>query len=839
MPDHVPRSTIAEYRAQAAATGAAPDPPCAGKFEPQPLGGFACNLCGYGSRRMTAPPDGWHCQHPSANPQAIEALPPHVQQILTGVEQWDCVHRGEVTRVAKSEAGCGCSAAATISRCELHGVECTPRKFTTDKGSAVRLCIDCDDRTERGELVSIESQPQPAEVGGVSPQSSVAEMREAILAHRAIPQEWCEWPVTHAAELDLLNEAAADEQPFPEGRFSGRGIVIGAGGATFFACAWVVVTELRRLGCELPVELWHLGPCEFDPEMLAAAESLPGVRVVDASRVAAELPAPPRRLNGWELKPFAMLHSAFEQAIYMDADCVPARDPAFLFESPEFAAHGAVFWPDIPPSRRTEWVPPVAWRNCGMAYRDEVDFESGQLVIDKRRSWHALRVCVFMNEHSDWYYRFVFGDKSTWHLAWRKTSTEYHLAPPVEWRYPCLLQKDFGGAVLFQHACQGKPQLVGGEAMPSLVDPDAPRRGRASLAMKWNGVIYSWSAMSDRERETAEALIGRYDYHRIGFGARPLDLLDRGEIGLGSDRCEKRWSVRLIDGEPQLCIVGEAHKDQEIAMMLLRWGGESWRGDWQHHERGPVDLRPVGSGPLAMPPWWAHRPGTWDSQIFDNICGDNEYGLASRLPPDAVVIDVGAHVGSFAFACLRRGAARVHAYEPAPANFALLSVNLGRMGDRAVAVNRAIWDGPGWLQFTSSADRSNTGGGGCLGVSDVAVEAIGLDEAILAACEGDRRVTLLKLDCEGGEFPALLAAEQLGLVDFILGEYHEHDAPEHLSRGPYSGPMTMRRLAAHLASAGFRVEHEATEANLGHFWATRLRPGDAAPVAVSTIEGEA
>jgi hypothetical protein len=28
-----------------------------------------------------------------------------------------------------------------------------------------------------------------------------------------------------------------------------------------------------------------------------------------------------------------------------------------------------------------------------------------------------------INEHSDWYYKFVFGDKSTFHLAWAKCGT--------------------------------------------------------------------------------------------------------------------------------------------------------------------------------------------------------------------------------------------------------------------------------------------------------------------------------------------------------------------------------------------------------------------------------
>ena len=43
-----------------------------------------------------------------------------------------------------------------------------------------------------------------------------------------------------------------------------RGIVIPAGGQTYFTNAWVCLNMLRRSGCTLPVEFWYLGPSEFE-----------------------------------------------------------------------------------------------------------------------------------------------------------------------------------------------------------------------------------------------------------------------------------------------------------------------------------------------------------------------------------------------------------------------------------------------------------------------------------------------------------------------------------------------------------------------------------------------
>ena len=70
-----------------------------------------------------------------------------------------------------------------------------------------------------------------------------------------------------------------------------------------------------------------------------------------------------------------------------------------------------------------------------------------------------------------------------------------------------------------------------------------------------------------------------------------MELADQGVISLGGARCEKRWTLRLIDGVPTLAIVGEAHKDNEIAMMLLTADERDvWCGQWHAYEKGPVEL---------------------------------------------------------------------------------------------------------------------------------------------------------------------------------------------------------------------------------------------------------
>ena len=46
-------------------------------------------------------------------------------------------------------------------------------------------------------------------------------------------------------------------------------------------------------------------------------------------------------------------------------------------------------------------------------------------MIDKMRCWRALALCMSYNEQSDFYYRHVYGDKETSHLAFRKITKSH------------------------------------------------------------------------------------------------------------------------------------------------------------------------------------------------------------------------------------------------------------------------------------------------------------------------------------------------------------------------------------------------------------------------------
>ena len=155
-------------------------------------------------------------------------------------------------------------------------------------------------------------------------------------------------------------------------------------------------------------------------------------------------------LHGWELKPYAILHSPFSEVLFLDADNVPVVNPEFLFDTPQFQTSGAIFWPDYGHAKQEKAM--AVWRSCGLRRPKEPEFESGQIVLDKKRCWAALCLCLWFNENSDFYYQHLHGDKETFRLAFRKLKQPYSLVPKqIHALAGTMCQHDFHGRRIFQH----------------------------------------------------------------------------------------------------------------------------------------------------------------------------------------------------------------------------------------------------------------------------------------------------------------------------------------------------------------------------------------------------
>ena len=225
------------------------------------------------------------------------------------------------------------------------------------------------------------------------------------------------------------------------------------------------------------------------------------------------------------------------------------------------------------------------------------------------------------------------------------------------------------------------------------------------------------------------------------------------------------------------------------------------------------------------------RRGTSDDAIFRQVVEQNEYAIHQSFPPHSVVIDIGAHIGSFSYLALMRGAAEVIGYEPEPSNYLCADQNLASFRGRARVHCAAVWRSDriaSTLPFLPSSDGANTGGGSVIWQSDAAcVPAIPFDTVLDAATHGGRRrVHTVKVDCEGAEFPILLTSELLHHIDHIVGEYHELTAapPSHAAV-PGCDQFVIGHLAEVLRRCGFDVNWQpraiGTFGELGLFFAHR------------------
>ncbi|PST83902.1 hypothetical protein C7T94_03915 [Pedobacter yulinensis] len=202
---------------------------------------------------------------------------------------------------------------------------------------------------------------------------------------------------------------------FPSRRFSGKGIVIAAGGLSYLTCTYITLKNLRRSGCKLPVEVWHLS-YELSEEMCGLLESLDAkCRVFN--------PLVEKNFNSVALKPLAIIESSFEEVLYLDADNLVLRDPTYLFTTEPYKQFGQIFWPDF---WRTDINNPI-FKVMDCEGADAREHESGQLLVDKRRCWQALNLALTINKYHAIFYHLVYGDKDTFKFAWLALRKEYYL----------------------------------------------------------------------------------------------------------------------------------------------------------------------------------------------------------------------------------------------------------------------------------------------------------------------------------------------------------------------------------------------------------------------------
>ena len=433
--------------------------------------------------------------------------------------------------------------------------------------------------------------------------------------------------------------------PYPQGRFKGQGIVICGGGEHYFPSAWVCINMLRDLGCTLPIELWYLGDQEMNADMIELVTAL-NVQCVDAHQVAKQYPV--RVLHGWALKPYAIMHSQFEEVLYLDADNVPAKEPTFLFSTPEYQEYGAVFWSDIY-TGQSRLLKREAWEICQVPYRDEPEFESGQLLINKPQCWRPLQLTMHLNEHSDFYYAFFYGDKDTFHLAWRRSQQAYALAPPCKPMKFGLFQHDFKKNILFQHRSEAKWRLQDTNPfIPEFLHDAKCRQFLAALKNQWSGKVRSIpDDFTPAERAAFNELVDTQIYRYRCTNSFDHSLLSEGFILFGADftvaseHFSGKWMVSQ-NQDGQIVVTLRTHELIHCTKENHpHWSGRNLENTRMTYELSPVswdELDPEQRKPLEFTLKWLDQKQdsltAREQRVFEDLTRHRVYLYVMHTSPE-------------------------------------------------------------------------------------------------------------------------------------------------------------------------------------------------------------
>jgi len=252
---------------------------------------------------------------------------------------------------------------------------------------------------------------------------------------------------------------------------------------------------------------------------------------------------------------------------------------------------------------------------------------------------------------------------------------------------------------------------------------------------------------------------------------------------------------------------------------------------------------PWGVWARAVPTLTGFRlPSKYAADLFHTVVVADEYGVRHvDLDPGDVVIDVGAHIGSFTALAHQLGSRRIVACEANPRVFSRLQSNVRRMrgvhathaaigrcdvsdggealiSDFAAARDTVLFDGD---YFDFPTRHHHPAGGAAVRCPLLAFDRV---------LERYPRVRLLKLDCEGSEFPILLTSRLLERVELIVGEYHEVPPEHYRSLADYARVAGIDRyeieqIVGTLTEKGFRTAVYPVAASIGLFAAWRTDVG--------------
>ena len=181
---------------------------------------------------------------------------------------------------------------------------------------------------------------------------------------------------------------------------------------------------------------------------------------------------------------------------------------------------------------------------------------------------------------------------------------------------------------------------------------------------------------------------------------------------------------------------------------------------------------------------WLHtgKEARQDCDVVHEVMTGDGY-MTATLPTSGatgeLVVDIGAHIGCFAWMWRRRnGYANIVCVEANPDNLECLKANVG---DFATVLHAACTYEKEFQFVNSIASNGRATGGSYLSPPGQKVNPeYRIDERTIPSITlegivdliGGKSIHILKLDCEGSEFSILANTSLLPRIKYVVGEYH-------------------------------------------------------------------
>lgn len=156
-----------------------------------------------------------------------------------------------------------------------------------------------------------------------------------------------------------------------------------------------------------------------------------------------------------------------------------------------------------------------------------------------------------------------------------------------------------------------------------------------------------------------------------------------------------------------------------------------------------------------------------------------------EIGPDDIVVDIGAHLGTFVAFAAKRTNSQIIAYEPHPENYQKLKALIQKYNwTNVVSFNHAVGATNGTANFFISdhSSRHNFSGKDPVTGKRLHNSIQVKIEPLKDVLANFKKIDLLKIDCEGSEFDILLSsdASTLKKTNRMVIEYHGFENSEQL-----------------------------------------------------------